>query len=179
MSGKRKALLACVALVLGALSASTASADGFKVAFFASSAQNGFNQAIYKGIVEKAKEIGGVETAIYDGQFDAAKQYSQIEDVLASNRFDAFIVVPNDTVGIAGAVEQVGQKGKPVVTALFPIGPDLTKLEPQSPGVTTTVANPPAVGAAAQAERVVDFCKGRDPCNTVIIIGQKIYPFDK
>lgn len=179
MPMKGKALVASVALVCGALWASAAPADGFKIAFFASSAQNGFNQAIYKGIVEKAKEIGGVETAIYDGQFDAAKQYGQIEDVLASNRFDAFIVVPNDTVGIAGAVEQVGAKGKPLVTALFPIGPDLTKLEPQVPGVTTTVANPPAVGAAAQAERVVDFCKDRNPCNVVIIIGQKIYPFDK
>jgi ribose transport system substrate-binding protein len=68
---------------------------------------------------------------------------------------------------------------KPLVTALFPIGPDLKKLEPQVPGVTTTVANPPAVGAAAQAERVVAFCKDRNPCNVVIIIGQKIYPFDK
>jgi ribose transport system substrate-binding protein len=106
MTRKGKALLACVALVLGALPASAAFADGFRIAFFASSAQNGFNQAVYKGIVERAKEIGGVETAIYDGQFDAAKQYSQIEDVLAGNRFDAFIVVPNDTVGIAGAVEQ-------------------------------------------------------------------------
>jgi ribose transport system substrate-binding protein len=64
------------------------------------------------------------------------------------------------------------------VTALFPIGPDLTKLEPQVKGVTTTVANPPAVGAKAQAEKVVEFCKDKNPCNVVILIGQKIYPFD-
>ena len=25
---------------------------------------------------------------------------------------------------------------------------------------------------------MVDYCNGKDPCNVVIIIGQKIYPFD-
>lgn len=177
MNGKVKLLLASVALAFGGLTGSAALAKDFKIAFFASSAQNGFNQAVYEGVVAKAKDLG-VETSIYDGQFDAARQYSQIEDVLAGNQFDAFIVVPNDTVGIAGAVEQVGAAGKPLVTALFPIGPDLTKLEPQVPGVTATVGSPPADGAKAQAEDVVKFCENKDPCNVVILIGQKIYPFD-
>lgn len=177
MNGKVKLLLASVAMAAGALSGSGVLAQEFKVAVFASSAQNGYNQAIYQGVQEKAKELG-VETAIYDGQFDAALQYSQIEDVLAGGQFNAFIVVPNDTVGIAGAVEQVGAAGKPLVTALFPIGPDLAKLEPQVPGVTATVAGPPAEGARVQAEDVVKFCEGKDPCNVVIMIGQKIYPFD-
>lgn len=177
MHRKVRLLLASVALALGGLSGSVAVAKDLKVAFFASSAQNGFNQAVYEGVVAKAKEMG-VETSIYDGQFDAALQYSQIEDVLAGNQFDGFVVVPNDTVGISGAVEQVGAAGKPLVTALFPIGPDLAKLEPQVPGVTATVASPPAEGAKTQAEDVVKFCEGKDPCNVVIIIGQKIYPFD-
>ncbi|BCH27526.1 sugar ABC transporter substrate-binding protein [Mesorhizobium sp. L-8-3] len=177
MHRKVKLLLASVALALGGFSGAAALAEDFKVAFFASSAQNGFNQAVYEGVVAKAKEMG-VETSIYDGQFDAALQYSQIEDVLAGNQFDGFVVVPNDTVGIAGAVEQVGAAGKPLVTALFPIGPDLARLEPQVPGVTATVASPPAEGAKVQAEDVVKFCEGKDPCNVVIIIGQKIYPFD-
>ncbi|BCH35484.1 ribose ABC transporter substrate-binding protein [Mesorhizobium sp. L-8-10] len=177
MHRKVKLLLASVALALGGFSGASALAEDFKVAFFASSAQNGFNQAVYEGVVAKAKEMG-VETSIYDGQFDAALQYSQIEDVLAGNQFDGFVVVPNDTVGIAGAVEQVGAAGKPLVTALFPIGPDLARLEPQVPGVTATVASPPAEGAKVQAEDVVKFCEGKDPCNVVIIIGQKIYPFD-
>lgn len=177
MNGKVKLLLASAALALGGLSGWAAQAQDFKVAFFASSAQNGFNQAVYEGVTAKAKELG-VETSIYDGQFDAALQYSQIEDVLAGNQFDAFIVVPNDTVGIAGAIEQVGAAGKPLVTALFPIGPDLSKLDPQVPGVTATVASPTADGAKVQAEDVAKFCEGKDPCNVVIIIGQKIYPFD-
>jgi ribose transport system substrate-binding protein len=178
MRTKVRRLFATAAVALAGMAmGGAADAAEYKVAFFASSAQNGFNQAIYQGIETKAKELG-VEVSIYDGQFDAAKQYSQIEDVLASGKFDAFIVVPNDTVGIAGAVEEVGKAGKPLATALFPIGPDLSKLEPQVPGVTVTVASPPAVGAKAQAEKVVEFCKDKDPCNVVILIGQKIYPFD-
>ncbi|WP_158264397.1 sugar ABC transporter substrate-binding protein [Nitratireductor sp. StC3] len=170
--------LAASAAVLTFALSGTAAAKDWKVAFFASSGQNGFNQAVYEGVEKKAKELGNIETAIYDGQFDAARQYSQIEDVLAGGQFDAFIVVPNDTVGIAGAVEQVGAAGKPLATTLFPIGPDLSKLEPQVPGVTATVASPPADGARAQAEDVVEFCAERDPCKVVIMIGQRIYPFD-
>lgn len=175
---KRIRLLAASTAVIAAALGGAASAAEWRVAFFASSAQNGFNQAVYEGIQNKARELGNVETAIYDGQFDAALQYSQIEDVLTGGQFDAFIVVPNDTVGIAGAVEQVGAAGKPLATALFPIGPDLSQLEPQVPGVTTTVAGPPADGARMQAEDVADWCADRDPCNVVIIVGQRIFPFD-
>lgn len=175
---KRIRLLAASTALLATAFAGASHAADWKVAFFASSAQNGFNQAVYEGIQKKAAELGNVETSIYDGQFDAALQYSQIEDVLAGGQFDAFIVVPNDTVGIAGAVEQVGAAGKPLATALFPIGPDLSQLEPQVPGVTTTVAGPPADGARVQAEDVARWCADRDPCNVVIVIGQRIFPFD-
>lgn len=178
MSNTVGRFLAGAAIALGSVMAHAAHAEDYKIAFFASSAQNGFNQAVYEGVQKAAAAMDGVETAIYDGQFDAARQYSQVEDVLAGGQFDGFIIVPNDTVGIAGAVEQVGEAGKPLVTTLFPIGPDLAKLEPQVPGVTATVASPPAEGAAEQAGAVVDFCKDKDPCNVVILIGQKIYPFD-
>ena len=155
----------------------SATAEDFKVAFFAASSQNGFNQAIYAGIEEKAAELG-IETAIYDGQFDAEKQYNQIEDVLAGGNFHGFIVTPNDTIGIAGAFEQVIAAGIPIVTTLFPVGPDLSDLEPQVPGLTATLASPPVDGATEQANALVDYCADMDPCNVVIIIGAKIFPFD-
>ena len=128
--------------------------------------------------MRQAASGAGFETAIFDGQFDAGLQYGQIEDVLASGNFDAFVVVPNDTVGISGAFEQVIAAGIPIVTTLFPIGPDLTKLTPQITGITSTVASDPVNGAAAQAENVAAYCETRDPCNVVILIGAKIFPFD-
>jgi len=174
---RHPALLATIS-ALGMLMAQHARAqDPFRVAFLAASSQNGYNQAIYSGIQEAAAELG-VEVEIFDGAFDSAAQYAQVEDLTAGGRFDAFIVTPNDTVGIATALEEATAAGITVATALFPVGPELDNMEPQVPGLTTTVAANPATGAAAQAEAVVEFCADKDPCRVVIMIGQLIYPFD-
>ena len=90
-----------------------------------------------------------------------------------------YAVVPNDTVGIAGAIEQAIEAGIKVASSLFPIGPDLTTLEPQVAGLTATAAGSPVYGATLQANEVVKYCADKNPCNTIIMIGQKIYPFDK
>ncbi len=173
-----KALKSIIAGASVALALSTAAeAQSKKIAYFAAASQNGFNQATYAGVEEKAKELG-YETAIFDGKFDPAHQYSQIEDALASGNYAGFIVAPNDTVGIAGAFEQVIAAGVPIATVLFPVGPDLTTLEPQVNGITATVASPPVDGATFQANDVVKYCEGKDPCNVVILIGAKIFPFD-
>lgn len=169
----------CAALIMVFFSGSVfAAGKKYRVAFFAASSRNGFNQAVYDGITRKAKELGNVETAIYDGEFSASIQYSQIEDVIASGKFDAFILVPNDTVGIAPVIEEAIDAGIKVGAAYFPIGPNLTTLEPQIKGLTVTVGHNPAYGAALQAEKVAKFCSDKDPCNVAIMIGQKIYPFD-
>ncbi|MYG80428.1 MAG: sugar ABC transporter substrate-binding protein [Gemmatimonadetes bacterium] len=131
----------------------------------------------YEGVQEAAERLG-YESEIFDGQFDAALQYSQIEDVLAGGQFDGMIVAPNDSVGIAGAFEQVIAAGVPIGTVLFPVGPELNTLEPQVEGITVTAASPPVDGATHQAELVAGYCADRDPCNVVIIIGAKIFPFD-
>ena len=169
------ALAAAIGMAVGF--SSSAGAQSKKIAYFAAASQNGFNQATYEGVAEKAMELG-YEAAIFDGKFDAAHQYSQIEDVLASGNYAGFIVAPNDTVGIAGAFEQVIAAGTPIATVLFPVGPDLTTLEPQVEGITATVASPPVDGATFQANSVVSECEGKNPCNVVIIIGAKIFPFD-
>ena len=168
-------VLAAAALALAL--ASPAMAQSKKVAFFAASSQNGFNQAIFEGVEEKAIELG-YEAEIYDGKFDAAHQYSQIEDVLAGGQFAGMIVAPNDSVGIAGAFEQVIEAGVPIATTLFPIGPELNSLEPQVPGITATVASPPVAGATWQAEAAAAYCADKDPCNVILIIGAKIFAFD-
>ncbi|MCY4463026.1 MAG: sugar ABC transporter substrate-binding protein [Albidovulum sp.] len=175
IANKNAAAIAAAALAVSLTGASAA--DGLRIAYFASASQNGFNQAVYAGIQEVAAEHGA-ETAIYDGQFNAEIQYNQIEDVLAGGNFDAFIVLPNDTVGIAGAFEQVIAAGTPIATTLFPVGPDLNTLEPQVEGITATVASLPVPGATLQAQDLATHCENLDPCNVVILIGAKIFPFD-
>ena len=152
--------------------------EEWAVAFFAASSENGFNQAVYSGVQEAAAARGNVTTEIFNGEFNAEIQSNQIQDAIASGRFDAFVVLPNDTVGIAVFFEEAIDAGYPIATTLFPVGPDLTTLAPQVEGITATVAAPPADGARVQAEAVVEFCRDLDPCNVVIIIGQLIYPFD-
>lgn len=166
-------------LVASALSTSGAIAqDPIRLAFLAASSQNGYNDATWQGVQAAAKEAGNVEVEIFDGEFNAATQYKQVEDIIAGGRFDGIIVAPNDTVGIATALEEATGAGLLVASVLFPVGPDLTVMTPQVKGLTVTVASSPVTGAKAQAEEVIKFCADKDPCNTVIMIGQLQFPFD-
>lgn len=151
----------------------------FRVAFLAASSQNGYNKAVFDGIQAKANELGNVEAKVLDGRFDAQVQFNQLQDAAASGQYDGIVIVPNDTVSIAGAVGAAKSADIPVVTALFPIGQNLTQLEPQVPGIVATVASPPADGARRQAELAAEYCADKDPCRVMILIGQRQAPFDK
>jgi ribose transport system substrate-binding protein len=157
------------------------SADGqtWRVAFLAASSQNGYNKAVFDGIRAKGEELGNVDAKILDGRFDAQVQFNQLQDAAASGQYDGIVIVPNDTVSIAGAVGAAQSADIPVVTALFPIGQNLTELEPQVPGIVATVASPPADGARKQAELAAEYCADKDPCRVMILIGQRQAPFDK
>lgn len=183
---------AVAAVALGAVALSACGDDGggggasgdsagktFRVAFLAASSQNGYNKAVFDGVQAKAKELGNVQAKILDGRFDAQVQFNQLQDAAASGQYDGIVIVPNDTVSIAGAVGAAKSANIPVVTALFPIGPNLTQLEPQVPGIVATVASPPADGATKQAELAAEYCEEKDPCRVMILIGQRQFPFDK
>lgn len=152
-------------------------AEALSIAFLASSSQNGYNQAVWEGVQDAAAELGNVEVEIFDGEFNAELQFNQVEDLVASGRFDGLVVVPNDNVGIAPAMEAANAAGVPTATALFPIGPDVNVLTPQVPGMITaaTLVGPQA---EALAEGVVEYCADIDPCRVVIMIGQLQFPFD-
>lgn len=152
-------------------------AETLRIAFFASSSQNSYNQAVYEGVQQAAAEDGNVETEIFDSEFNAELQFNQIQDVITSGRFDGYVIVPNDPVGIAPAAEEALADG-PTATALFPIGPDLDTLEGQLNGDIITAAGLVRPAATAAAELVVDYCENIDPCRVVIIIGLPEFPFD-
>ena len=200
MIQRRFAILAAVALLVTACSGSssspaptavpatgapatetpaTASVPTLNLAFFAAASANGYSAATWQGIQDQVAKYAGAAT-IYDGKFDSSVQLKQVEDAAASGKFNGFIIVANDTVGIASAISAAWETNKiPTVTTLFPIGPNLTTLEAQIPGIVGTVAQPPADGAKMQADSVVAYCENIDPCRVVILIGQLQYPFDK
>jgi ribose transport system substrate-binding protein len=179
--GRSKAtlgLLLTSALVVGSASAALAQDETKRIAFFAASSQNGFNQAVWQGVKSVADELG-FESEVFDGEFTDEVQLAQVETAAASGNFDGFVILPQNTVGIASAITEAWESaGIPTVTTLFPVGPELTTLDPQVPGIVGTVASPPAEGAALEANAVVEFCADKDPCNVVILIGFKSAPFD-
>ncbi len=159
--------------------AAAMSGANLNVAFFAASSANGFSQSVWQGIQSEAAKVGAHAT-LYDGQFSASVQLSQVEDATTSGKFNGFAIVANDTVGIASAIQSAWQTAKiPTVTTLFPIGPNLTTLQPQVPGIIGTIARPPADGAKLQADSLIQYCQNINPCRVVILIGQLQYPFDK
>lgn len=151
--------------------------EALNIAFFASSSQNGYNQAVWQGVQDAAAEAGDVTVEIFDGEFNAEVQFNQIEDVVASGRFDGFVIVPNDTVGVTPAIQAAFDDGLRVASALFPIGPDLDTLEPQIDGMITAAA-PVRPQSRELAQGVVEYCQDIDPCRVVILMGQLQFPFD-
>lgn len=155
--------------------------DGFSIVFLASSSQNGYNQAVYEGVQNKAKELEkelgiSITTKIQDGQFDANTQLSQLQNAGTTGQANGVIVVPQDGPGLAAAFPLGNDI--PVVSVLNPIGPDIDKMEPQTEGVVSTVASPPSAGAERQAETVVDYCKDIDPCKIGLLAGLLNSPLD-
>lgn len=166
----------------GPAGAAAQSAKPLRFAFFAASSQNGFDAAIYQGAKQEADKLlgsNGYQMRLFDGQFSATTQYNQVQSAAAAKQYDGAIIEPNDNVGIAPAVKQAIAAGIKFCTTLFPIGPNMYTLQPQVPGLTCTAANPPAPGATAQAQQVVQWCANIKPCTVVIFIGQLQFPFDK
>ena len=155
--------------------------DGFSIVFLASSSQNGYNQAVYEGVQNKAKELEkelgiSITTKIQDGQFDANTQLSQLQNAGTTGQASGVIVVPQDGPGLAAAFPLGNDI--PVVSVLNPIGPDIDKMEPQTEGVVSTVASPPSAGAERQAETVIEYCKDIDPCKIGLLAGLLNSPLD-
>ncbi|MET8862751.1 sugar ABC transporter substrate-binding protein [Nonomuraea sp. NPDC004580] len=149
-----------------------------RIALLASSSQNGFNKAVYDGAVAKAKEYGDVEVTIFDGKFDSQTQFNQVQNVASQGTYDGILLVPNDNVGIAAAIPAAAQAKIPVVTTLFPVGPNLTELKPQVEGIVSTVAANTEENSKKLAEGAVKYCEDKDPCRVAILIGQLQFPFD-
>lgn len=174
------------ALALCATATSCAARDAaddgeYTIVYLAASSQNGYNQAVYEGVKKRAAELSDelgitIETEIQDGQFDATTQLSQLQNAGTLGQTDGVVVTPHDGPALAAAFPLGNDV--PVAAVLNPIGPDIDAMAPQVEGVVSTVATPPGVGAAAQAETVVDYCADIDPCKIGLLAGLLNSPLD-
>lgn len=151
-------------------SASGGAGKNYTIAMLAASAQNGYNQAVYTGVKKEAAKLDpNITVKLFDGNFNSQTQLSQLQDVTSNSQYAGVVVVPNDGPTLAGAFPTVNQT--PVVAVLNPIGPKANDMQPQEPGVISTVAVSPAAAAKKQAEGVVTYCAKLNPCRVAILVG--------
>jgi len=165
-------------------SESTAAADAggggekkVRIAYTGFAASNSFSQETFRGIKEYAAEHNATATFL-DANFDSAKQIAGIQDAVVSGRYDALIINANDPNGVVPALRDAIDGGLKVVAAFVPVGPDLTTLEPQVPGITSTVGETPSSTGENTGKIIVEACEGLDPCKVAYLPGSKALPLE-
>ena len=149
-----------------------------KIVYFASATANGFSNAVWAGMQDEAKKLGGLQLTILDGQFSGTTQYNQYQDATTSHQYDGAVLLANDTVGSASPIKALIGSGTVVSNTLNPLGPDLESLQPQVPGLLSVISDP-AFDTTLQAKDVAKYCARKPTCRVVILIGSMKFPFDK
>jgi ribose transport system substrate-binding protein len=148
-----------------------------RIAFSGFAASNSFSQETFRGIEEYAKAHNATATFL-DANFDSARQIAGIQDAAVSRKFDALIINANDPNGVVSALREAIDAEIKVVAAFVPLGPDLTTLEPQVPGLTATVGETPTSTGENTGKIIVEACQDVDPCNVAYLPGSKALPLE-
>jgi ribose transport system substrate-binding protein len=148
-----------------------------KVAMF-SALLNSVGQSEKDGIEQAIGKAGGTVRS-FDAKFDLATQTSQIQDAITSGKYNVFVIEPVSTTGLNAPVAAAKAAGIPVIAIVSPIGPDLTKVEPQVDGVVSQVVYPSDKVGESVGELAVTGCEGKDPCEVAILAGSLKLPDDR
>jgi ribose transport system substrate-binding protein len=145
--------------------------EPIKLAFF-TFGPNSYVESTIDQLKKTAEEQGvPLDFTLFDPNFDAQKQYSQVQDAVTSEQFDAFVIMPVDFAGIVPAVQEATAAGIPVVAYDFPIGDDLSTVDPQYEGIVGSTLRPATEQGEVFGQMITEACEGRDPCNVVYLIG--------
>jgi ribose transport system substrate-binding protein len=148
----------------GTTTAAGADQEPVRIAHFMVGGASSFAQAQADGAKEAAKEAGNATVKVFDPEFDPTKQLNQIQDALASGNFDAFLIHAADANVILPTVKEAIAKDIKVVAVFNPMGPDLTTLDPQIDGITSTVASSIPGSGEQIGQMIVDACGDKNPC---------------
>jgi ribose transport system substrate-binding protein len=148
----------------GGAASSGSSEEEVQIAHFMVGGASSFAQAQANGAKEAA-EADNATVQVFDPAFDPAKQLNQVQDALASGKYDGFLIHAADANVVLPVIEEAIADGVKVVAVFNPMGPDLTTLEPQIDGLTSTVASSIQGSGEQIGNLIVDACEGKDPCN--------------
>ncbi|WP_272476137.1 sugar ABC transporter substrate-binding protein [Baekduia alba] len=154
----------------GASASGAQASKRVRLAYFAPGTANALSAGHQKGIEEAADRLGATVTT-FDAKLDPREQLNQIQTATSSGKFDAFVIFPLDGNAIAPVVRQAIQQGVKVVSIFSTIGPDPNKLEPQVPGLSSTVATGIDDAGRRLGQLTVDACGHQDPCKVAYLPG--------
>jgi ABC-type sugar transport system substrate-binding protein len=165
-----------------AKSASTSSdaKKPIKVAFFNFTLGNPYGIAT-AGAAKKAAAAAGSSVEVFDAQYTPATQVNQIQDATVSGKYEAFVIGAIDGAAVAPALMKAIDEGIKVVAWYTPIGKNPSTLDPQIPGLTSTVADPLVDNGIARGELVVKACESlkKATCTVALETGPISGSFEK
>lgn len=169
------AVVGCGSSSDGSTTSGSAGAEGHaakqvRLAYFAPGTANALSAGHQKGIEQTARKMGATVTT-FDAKLDPREQLNQIQTATTSGKFDAFVIFPLDGNAIAPVVRQSIEKGIKVVSIFSTIGPDPNKLEPQVPGLSSTVATEINDAGRRLGELTIDACGNHAPCKVAYLPG--------
>ena len=100
-----------------------------------------------------------------------------VQDQTVKGDAQMYVVLADDSVGMATAAKEAMAKGITVVAAFTPLGPSFDTLEPQVPGLIV-VGETPVANGKVLAELAVKACGSLNPCNVAYLEGLKALPLD-
>jgi len=171
------AMLAALALTACGSSDDKSSGGGSKsdkplrIAHFVGLAANTYNQASVKGADAAAAKQGNVKVQVFSADLDPNRQIQQIQTAAASGQYDAFVVQTVNGVTVVPAIKQAAAKGITITCAFAVCGPDQSSFSRQMDELASQSGiNAGRLGTQA-APVVGEACRGKSPCNLVIMAG--------
>ena len=156
---------------------STAAIQIKNIAFFGFWKSNSFTAAVLKGVQTAATAAGATVVDLTTAAYDAAAQMKAVQDQTVKGDAQMYVVLADDSVGMATAAKEAMAKGITVVAAFTPLGPSFDTLEPQVPGLIV-VGETPVANGKVLAELAIKACGSLNPCNVAYLEGLKALPLD-
>lgn len=148
-----------------------------QVAYLSASSANTW-LAASRTAMEEVAAANNINMIEFDAQFTFDRQVSQFQDVVATGQYDGIIISALGGAAHIPDILDALDAGIKVVGLNQVIGTDFTTVEPQVPGMSAMVFEPPYQRGVRLGELTLQACEGLDPCNVVYFYGIKGIPLD-
>lgn len=154
------------------------SGEGVNIMFTGFGQDNNLANAFAEAVISEAELYGATAEFAGPPSYDPVAQSKLLCDAATSGRYQGIVMQTIDSASIVECAKQAIDAGISVVTIEFPIGPDVTKAEPQVEGLVSHIREDVVAIAEAQADAAIEVCEDQDPCLVGIGWGVRSLAFD-